>query len=115
MKRQEFSQRTKLKAYDRAAGICECGCGLPLKGARSIEYDHRIPCELGGDNSLDNCVVMRWECHQAKTAGDDMPRIAKSRSQRAGHVGAKESRSPIPGGKRSGWKRKIGGKIVPRG
>ena len=113
IRRAEFSRRTKLQAWDRSGGRCECGCGKKL-AAGEVEYDHRISCEMGGDNSLDNCVVLWTACHARKTAKEDAPAIAKSRSVRAAHVGAKKSRNPIPGSKASRWKRTIDGRTVER-
>lgn len=117
MPRAEFSTRTKLKAWERCQidgkPHCECGCGLPIC-VKGPEYDHRIPCALGGDNSLGNCVVMRKSCHDAKTREIDAKVIAKSRHVRAGHAKAKVSRSPLPGGRKSKWKKKLNGEVVPR-
>lgn len=113
MKRAEFSTRTKLQAWDRAGGKCE-DCGRKLHVGDVREYDHRIPCEMGGDNSPGNCVLLCGPCHARKTATVDAPAIAKSRHVRARHVGAKTARNPLPGSKGSKWKRKISGEVVKR-
>lgn len=113
MKRQEFTRTTKLKAWDRAEGRCE-ECGRKLGPAEPAQYDHRIACDLGGDNSADNCVVLCRACHTAKTTGEDMPRIVRSRKARARHANADKTKRPLPGSKASGWKRRIDGTIERR-
>lgn len=62
-KRREFSKKTKAAAWERAGGICEAdGCDAPGE-----EYDHIKECWEGGDNSLSNCMLLCWSCHNAKT------------------------------------------------
>ncbi len=105
MSRAEFAKKTKLEAWDRADGKCEGeGCGLPLKGKR-IEYDHRIPCALGGGNTLENCVVLCKPCHDGKTFGRDIPVIAKVARIRKREAGIKKKSSF------RGW-RKMNGNAV---
>lgn len=80
------------------------------------EYDHRIPCELGGENTLDNCDVLCSWCHTAKTSKQDAPNIAKARAVRARHVNAEDPhKRKLPGHKGDRWKRKVGGGVVKRG
>ena len=76
MSRSEFSVKTRKAAWERCDGICECGCNLPIVGRP--EYDHRLACGLGGDNSLENCVVLSVKCHKIKTHTEDRPRMAKA-------------------------------------
>jgi len=65
--RQEFTRKTRWEAGERAGGICQ-KCKLIINGRQ--EYDHILPCELGGDNSLSNCMVLCRKCHADKTATD---------------------------------------------
>jgi hypothetical protein len=45
----------------------------------------------------------------------DVPKIAKVKRIHQAHVGAKLlSKSPLPGGKRSKWKKKMDGSVVLR-
>ena len=89
--RAEFSKKTKLQAYERSGGRCE-ECTAKLFAGK-IEYDHRIPCALGGSNGLDNIVCVCSGCHSLKTRKQDIPRIAKSNRQRAKHIGIKRRSS----------------------
>lgn len=107
MARREFSQRTKLKAFDRACGKCE-RCGIKLLPATGIEYDHIVPDALTGLNDLENCRVLCSGCHKDKTR-NDVRQIRKADRQRAKHVGAGQSRWP-----KSRFKRKMDGTVVDR-
>lgn len=112
-RRQEFSNRTRLQAWERAGGRCE-ECGVKLHVGDRREYDHRIPCALGGDNGLGNCVVLCGPCHGSKTAQQDAPQIAKAKRVAAKHSGAHRPKSRIAGSKGDKWKRKIDGTTVRR-
>ena len=87
MTRKEFSGKTMDKAYARANGKCEL-CGSQLQPGY-FEYDHRLCCALGGDNSLDNCVVVCVPCHKFKTTHSDVPMVRKSDRQRKAHIVAR--------------------------
>lgn len=85
MSRREFSKAVKRAAFERAAGQCEgflsgtherCPCKLtPGK----FHYDHDLADWLGGEPTLENCVVLCIPCHHEKTAGCDIPAIAKAK------------------------------------
>lgn len=75
--RKEFSKKTRLLAFQRASGRCECGCGTKLTPGE-VQYDHELPAALGGSNDLSNCVVLRTKCHRQKTSEHDVPQISKS-------------------------------------
>ena len=113
MARREFSARVKTQAWERAGGHCQKCTALLYPGR--THYDHVLPDWLGGEPTLDNCEVLCTSCHSEKTATEDVPRIAKTKRQRANHIGARvKSGPPIPGSKRSPWKRRMDGTIVPR-
>jgi 5-methylcytosine-specific restriction endonuclease McrA len=110
--RLEFGAKTKAQGFARSGGNCEI-CGVKLQAAK-FRYDHKLPCALGGDNSLDNLVVQCLACDTPKTA-DDVRRIRKADRQKRIHIGARApSRNPIMGSKASGWKRKMNGELVRR-
>ncbi len=98
-------------------GRCE-GCNAVLVPS-GYQFDHGVPDGLGGRPTLDNCVVLCSDgpdsCHGKKTAGRDVPMIA--RADRIGKKwrGEKVSRNPVPGSRRSGWKKTMSGKVVKRG
>lgn len=107
--RQEFSKRVKLQAWDRCGGRCECGCGQKIHG--DAEYDHIIECAIGGDNSLENCRVLRRRCHAEKT-DERRFEIVKSIRIREKNAGIRKPKGrPLPGTKRSGIKKKLNGDV----
>ena len=77
-------------------------------------YEHIIPDALGGPPTLENCGVYCKTCWSTKTRTYDHPTIAKAKRIEMRHIGAKQSRRPMPGSKASGWKHKISGEWVRR-
>jgi len=55
--RREFQKSVKIAAWQRSGGVCECGCGVKIVAGDGPEYDHRLEATLGGEPTLDNCVV----------------------------------------------------------
>jgi 5-methylcytosine-specific restriction endonuclease McrA len=104
MTRSEFSKSTKLAAWERCGGYCE-DCGGKIFTA---EYDHIVPCAIGGTNDLDNCRVLCRRCHRAKTSAVDVPQIAKSRRINEKRAGVRRRRTGF-----RGW-RKFNGDLVWR-
>ncbi len=88
--RREFPTKVKAAAFARADGHCEGCLGWLYIG--KFHYDHRIPDALGGEPTLDNCVVLCVACHGEKTAKHDVPAIAKAKRREAKHIGAKPKR-----------------------
>lgn len=95
--RQEFTKKDRLSAFDRSGGNCEVCTAKLFPG--NVEYDHRIPAAIGGDATLDNCVVTCRACHRNKTFQRDIPAIAKTRRIRIRQAGIRKSRT-ILGGRR---------------
>lgn len=84
--RNEFSRETRRQALQRSGQRCEasglrygleegqrCNCALSL----GVQFDHDVPDQLGGDNSLENCRAVCIQCHKIKTRGD-IQQIRKS-------------------------------------
>lgn len=91
-KRAEFSKQTKLEAWKRCGGFCECGCGLKILGVP--EYDHIIPAAIGGSNDLDNCQVLMKKHHRDKT-DEDVPAISKSQRIYEKRAGLRRTKRPM--------------------
>lgn len=114
--RKEFSRRTKLQAVDRCrenGGLCECGCGLPIDWVKGCEFNHEIPAEHDGPNTLENCQVVRKDCHKKITRAQ-AKQFAKDRKIRARATGARTPKRRLPGGRDSGIKIKLSGGFEPR-
>lgn len=106
--------RVKARIVLSQGGICACGCGVKLgQAGEVIEFDHTIALINGGENREGNLRALRKPCHRAKTTADVAQKSVEAR-KRAKHLGLKESRSPLPGGRKSKWKRKVGGGVVLR-
>lgn len=61
MSTKEFAQYTKDRAYIRQKHVC-AHCGEKLEvDAGSAHF--KKPAELGGDNALQNCVILCQRCH----------------------------------------------------
>ena len=88
--RREFPAKVKVAAFERAKGNCQvCGARLTVGKFR---YDHKLPDALGGEPTLENCVVQCLACDKPKTA-DDVRRIRKADRQRRNHIGVKKPRT----------------------
>lgn len=116
--RLEFSKRTKLQALERSGGQCEYvdergeRCPVVLQTGK-VEFDHIVPAALGGSADISNCCACCRAHHRAKTK-KDVATISKANRTRAAHWGAKTATRPLPGSKRSPWKRKLNGQVVKR-
>jgi hypothetical protein len=135
MPRKEFSAKTKRLAWARANGMCECvvdaktdqpiltsllnyrgswkRCCAPIDLGCFI-YEHVNAVWMSDDNSLENCAVYCLPCAKFKTKSD-RKRIDKVKRILKKRAGLRKPRGrALPGTKRSGLKRKFGGKIVHR-
>lgn len=114
MSRREFPVKVKMQAAVRANGKCErCGVKIPAGG---FHFDHHDPDGLGGEPTLANCRVLCIPCHKDKTR-EDNARMTKADNQRKRvALGIKPtSKTPLPFGRNSAFKRKLDGTIVKRG
>jgi 5-methylcytosine-specific restriction protein A len=90
MSRREFTKAVKRDAFLRANGACENpNCGARLSVGK-FHYDHDTPDGLGGEPTLDNCVVLCVPCHRAKTSKRDVPAIAKTKRIQDRNIGIRK-------------------------
>ena len=118
-----FSKPVKREALARSGLRCEATgqlYGLP-DGKRceadlgyGVEFDHADLWANSRDSSINNCVCVCPRCHRFKTSKHDTPKAAKTVRQQDKHSGVHTSRNPMPGSKRSGWKKKMSGEVVKR-
>ena len=114
LNRISFSTSFRLSLFLKRKGICSV-CSLKIDAGKAWDIDHVIPLALGGTNEAENLQILCKPCHQSKTAKNDIPRIAKTKRLKARHLGARApSTRPIPGSRRSPWKRKMDGSVVRR-
>ncbi|MBL0405037.1 HNH endonuclease [Microvirga aerilata] len=111
--RRRLSPRQRLAIWERARGICAI-CERRIDGVRERWIvEHIRALELGGQDEPDNMGPAHETCGRTKTR-EDHRRTAKAKRQKIQHLGANEAKRPLPCGRRSRWKRKIDGTIVPR-
>ena len=112
MKREEFSKRVKLSAWERSGGRCQVCSAKLFPG--NIEYHHSQECTFGGDATEENCVVVCRSCHSAITQKQAAV-IAKSNRVRNRHLGIKKHTShPILGSRASGLRKRMDGTVERR-
>lgn len=110
---RRMSPTRRLRIFEAADGICHL-CGQRIDGTRERwEVEHVIALELSRDDSDENLKPAHVSCHKAKTK-DDAGLIAKAKRVERKYKGAFRSKSPLPGGRDSKFKRKIGGGFEPR-
>lgn len=84
MSRTEFPIAVRRAALERCGRHCEgklpggMRCDVPLQRGR-FQFDHDLPDWMGGEATLDNCMVLCTPCHRAKTGQVDIPVIAKTK------------------------------------
>jgi 5-methylcytosine-specific restriction endonuclease McrA len=112
-KRDEFSSKTRMAAYERSGGHCEePGCGLPFSPSNPVEYDHEIEAYYGGTNDLDNCKAKCRSCHKVKTS-ERAAVIAKSRRLLKKQAGLTRTKKRIGNRGFTSW-RNFAGEIVTK-
>lgn len=113
-KRGRLSTRTRLSVWEREKGKCHrCGKTIQAALGEGFIIEHLRALELGGADDPSNMVLSCTPCGIEKTK-DDHSRAAKAKRQKARHLGLKESKSPLPYGRQSPFKRKLDGTIVRR-
>lgn len=102
--RPQPTKAQKTAAYNLANGLC-WWCGKPVaRDGLNVQWDHRDPRAITGDDSAENLAPLHVRCHAEKTngKGGDKTRIAKvKRQERLGEpkVKKRNSLSPRPGTK----------------
>jgi len=114
MKRVRITSKMRVDIFLRHNGICHL-CNMKVVPGQEWDVSHDIPLEAGGKDDDSNWLVAHRKCHRTHTAKVDAPMIAKVKRIHQKHIGAKRmSRSPLPGGRNSKWKRKMDGTVVSR-
>jgi 5-methylcytosine-specific restriction endonuclease McrA len=113
MKRVRITAKMRVDIFERHGGMCHL-CQMKVIAGEDWDVSHQIPLEAGGLDDASNWLVAHRKCHRVHTATVDAPLIAKVKRIRQRHIGAKQSRTPMPFGRGSKFKRKMDGTIVRR-
>jgi 5-methylcytosine-specific restriction endonuclease McrA len=114
MKRIRITAKRRADIFLAHSGICHL-CNLKVVPGEDWDVSHEIPLEAGGKDDETNWLVAHRKCHRVHTATVDIPLIAKVKRVHQRHIGAKQSKSPLPGGRNSKWKKRMDGTVVKRG
>lgn len=109
-RRQEFSKQVRRDAFMRSGGRCEF-CGQKLLPG-NIEYHHTREAYLGGEATMDNCVVLCRKCHAGETKARRAA-IDKTRRLSDKRMGIRP-KSKFAGARDSRFKKKLNGEVVVR-
>ena len=113
MKRVRITAKMRADIFLSRGGMCHL-CNMKVVPGEDWDVSHDIPLEAGGKDDATNWFVAHRKCHRVHTSTVDAPMIAKVKRIHQKHVGAKKSRSPMPLGRGSKFKRKMDGTIVRR-
>lgn len=114
MKRVKITVKRRADIFLARGGTCHL-CNMKVVPGEDWDVSHDIPLEAGGKDDETNWFVAHRKCHRVHTSTVDMPLIAKVKRVHQRHIGAKQSRSPMPGGRNSKWKKRMDGSVVRRG
>lgn len=113
MKRKPLSRLARVRIYDDHQGTC-CICHFKIDVPKQkFIIEHIKPLWLGGDDDERNMGPAHFDCAIEKTR-QEAPVKAKSDRVRANHLGIKKTGNPIPGSKRSPFKKRMNGDVVLR-
>lgn len=108
MTRQEFSKATRRHAFVRAGGHCEeMSCRIKLRYGEA-EYHHAKEDFLGGEATLENCIVLCRHCHTNRTK-ERRAAIDKTRRLSDDRMGIRKLSKW-----QTKWRKKVSGEVVLR-
>lgn len=113
MKRIRLSTKARAELFEAHGGRCHL-CNGKIMAGEAWEVSHPIPLAAGGEDEDGNRAPAHKKCHARQTAEIDAPLIAKVRRQHQKHIGAHRTSQPLPGSKRSGWRKRMDGTVERR-
>lgn len=92
--RKSLTPTQRLRLFESHKGICAL-CGQEIRAGERWIDEHLRALGLGGTNDLDNRAPVHVACAAAKTAKEDIPRIAKAKRQKMAALGIKSTKAKI--------------------
>jgi len=106
--------RVRLRVFKRYGGRCQCGCDRQIRPGERWDCEDTIAIINGGERRESNLKPWLSEHHKKKTKRDVAEKSLVYRKA-AAHVGIKLKQSrPMPGSRRSGFKRRMDGTVERR-
>lgn len=105
--------RIRVRVYDRHGGICHIS-GRKIRAGEAWDLDHIVSLINGGEHRERNLAPALKAPHKEKTK-EDVAEKSRVYHKKAKNLGISlKKKSPMPGSKASGWKRKFDGTVVKR-
>lgn len=104
--------RVRLRVFLSYSGACY-HCKRILRPGDDWALDHIVALINGGSHEEKNLAPICEPCHTLKTAKDVGEKAATYKT-RLKHYGLREPKHPMPGSRKSKWKRLMNGKVVLR-
>jgi 5-methylcytosine-specific restriction enzyme A len=115
VKRKKITTKERMEIFLREKGICHL-CGQQIRPGEAWDISHP-ETGLWAGGSDDRAILKpahREKCHRDHTREESRQRATESRV-RAKFLGAYKAKGPpIPGSKRSRFKRKVNGEVSER-
>lgn len=108
-RRECFDRNKRTDHLGRIVLDCWICGGVIHPAMENWECEHPTPHALGGKETL----PAHPHCHKPKTA-KDITAIAKGKRVKDRTFGIKQTAGTMPGGRKSKWKKKMSGEVVPR-
>lgn len=112
MNRKTITPKRRAEIFRDSGGICHL-CRRKIGPGEPWEVEHPKAIGLGGADDASNWRPAHVDCHAGKTR-QDVKIMRKADRQMKAAFGVKKTRSQIPGGKASKWKRTMDGRTVLR-
>lgn len=111
--RRRMTAKQKVEMFVRHGGVC-CICGHKINSVHEAWDEHINPLWLDGDNGADNRAPAHEKCAREKTGREARVRSGV-RAVAEKHMGARTAKTrPMPGSKKSPWKKKMDGTVERR-
>lgn len=109
----DVPERVRLRvllAFDRRCG----NCGNTIRPGKPWTCDHKVALINGGENRESNLQPLCDICNPKKNAADVAEKAEVAATMKHHYGLDKPKGAPMPGSRRSKWKRKMDGTLVRR-
>ena len=111
--RPKWTAKQRAEIFRDAKGKCHL-CKRKIADGEFWHVEHPKARGLFGSDKQEDMRPAHIDCHAVKTKADNKI-MRKSDRQMKKHFGTKRQGQPIPGSRRSGFKKKFNGEVVRRG